>query len=233
MVRLPFTPKLLVILLILVGITGAYLLRQIAKNTSLKEAAASPKPETNAYLSAEDHIRGDRNAPILFIEYSDLECPFCKKFHPVAKQVADTYQWKVAWVYRHFPLDEIHPKARKEAEATECAAELGGNDAFWRFTDKIYEITLSNNSLNAAVLPTIATDIGLNKSAFQSCLSSGRWAARVESDFQKGLQAGVASTPTSIIINTKTGKSTFVTGSVSFAVLKTIIDQQLALYYGT
>src|SRR3989344_533240 len=68
-----------------------------------------------------DHIRGDKNAPVKIIEYSDLECPFCKRFHPTLQQAVDEYKGKVAWVYRHFPLDALHSKADKEAEAAECA----------------------------------------------------------------------------------------------------------------
>ncbi len=78
-----------------------------------------------------DHIRGNPDAPVTLVEYSDFECPFCKRFHPTVKRIVDEYGGRVRWVYRHFPLDEIHPvKARREAAAAECAAELGGNDAF-------------------------------------------------------------------------------------------------------
>ena len=83
-------------------------------------------------VTSEDHIRGDINAPVKIVEYSDTECPFCKRFHTTMQEVYNEYgkTGKVAWVYRHFPLDQLHSKARKEAEATECAAELGGNDKF-------------------------------------------------------------------------------------------------------
>ncbi|MBE0618991.1 MAG: thioredoxin domain-containing protein, partial [Burkholderiales bacterium] len=74
-----------------------------------------------------DHIRGDTAAPVTLVEYSDFECPFCKRFHATAKRLVDESKGQVKWVYRHFPLDELHPgKARKEAVASECAAEIGG-----------------------------------------------------------------------------------------------------------
>src|SRR3989344_4890477 len=79
-------------------------------------------------VGADDHIFGNADAPVKIIEYSDFECPFCKDFHKTMKQITDEYEdsGKVAWVYRHFPIDELHPvKARKEAIASECAAELG------------------------------------------------------------------------------------------------------------
>ena len=94
-------------------------------------------------ITKDDHVRGNPNAPVKIVEYSDTECPFCKRFHPTMNQIMGEYgkNGKVAWVYRHFPIDSLHPiKARKEAEATECANELGGNDKFWAYLDRIYEI---------------------------------------------------------------------------------------------
>ena len=81
-------------------------------------------------VAAMDHIRGDAKAPVKVVEFSDPECPFCKRFHDTMREVVKAYDGKVAWVYRHFPLDSLHSKARKETEAMECAAELGGNDKF-------------------------------------------------------------------------------------------------------
>ncbi|MFA5827709.1 MAG: thioredoxin domain-containing protein, partial [Candidatus Paceibacterota bacterium] len=130
-------------------------------------------------ISATDHIRGDINAPIKIVEYSDTECPFCKRFHVTMQQVMNEYgkNGKVAWVYRHSPIDSLHPKARKEAEATECANELGGNDKFWEYIDRVYEITPANNGLDPLELPKIATYVGLNVTDFNTCLDSGKYAA--------------------------------------------------------
>src|SRR3989344_5485116 len=101
--------------------------------------------------------------PIAIVEYSDLECPFCKTFQKTLHQIMDEYgeSGKVAWVYRHFPLAQLHTKAAKEAEATECAAELGGNAAFWKYADRLFEVTPSNNNLELSQLPVIAAEVGL------------------------------------------------------------------------
>ncbi len=115
-----------------------------------------------------DHVYGNPSAPVKIVEFSDLECPWCKNFHSVLKQTVAAYGGKVAWVYRHFPIDQLHPKARKEAEASECANELGGNDKFWSYIDRLFEITPSNNGLDANLLPQIAADIGLNKNEFET-----------------------------------------------------------------
>lgn len=83
-----------------------------------------------------DHIRGDKDAEIAIIEYSDYECPFCRRVHPTMQQLVDQYDGKVMWVYRHYPLS-FHPEAMPLAIGAECAGELGGNDAYWEFTDKV------------------------------------------------------------------------------------------------
>ncbi len=105
-------------------------------------------------VTEKDHISGNPGAELLIIEYSDPECPFCKKFHETMTQAMNEYgkSGKVAWVYRHFPLDSIHSRARREAEAIECAGELGGNDKFWAYLNKLMEITPSNNQLDPKLL---------------------------------------------------------------------------------
>lgn len=170
-------------------------------------AAAERAPEQTAALAIrpvaeEDHIRGNPDADIVFVEYSDTECPFCKRFHTVMKQVIDEYgkSGKVAWVYRHFPIINLHPKAPKEAEATECAAEQGGNAKFWEYIDRLFEITPANNGLDASELPKIADDIKLSRSQFEECLASDRHARRVESDYQDGVTGGANGTPYNVLI---------------------------------
>lgn len=105
-------------------------------------------------VTEKDHITGNPQADLIIVEYSDPECPFCKRFHETMMQAMDEYgkQGKVAWVYRHFPLDAIHSKARHEAEAIECAGELGGNEKLWEYVNTLYKITPSNNQLDPALL---------------------------------------------------------------------------------
>lgn len=215
---------------------------RVGGSTQIAAAGAGTQPPANAgnnppafasadqveKLKKDDHVRGDRNARVLLIEYSDLECPFCKRFHPTAQQAVDEYNGQVAWVYRHFPLDQIHSKADKEAEALECAGELGGNDGFWKMTDKIFEVTPSNNGLDVVTLPDLASQIGLNKDKFKSCLESGKFAAHVEADYQSGINAGVTGTPGNILLDTKTGKTTLIPGALPFDQVKQAVDQLLA-----
>lgn len=179
-------------------------------------------------LQKDDHLRGDAKARIILFEYSDLECPFCKQFHPTAKQAVDEYKGQVAWVFRHFPLDNLHSKARNEAEASECAHSLGGGDSFWRFIDKVYDVTPANNGLDPAELPKIASQVGVQQGAFNTCLASRKFKQIVEDDYQSGLKAGISGTPGNILLDTKTGKTSVIPGAVSYAQLKSAIDTLLA-----
>jgi len=173
-------------------------------NNTIKKADITLNPVSKA-----DNILGNPNAPIIIVEFSDTECPFCKRFHTNMHSVIDTYgkDGKVAWIYRHFPLDSLHQKSRKEAEAVECANELGGSDAYWKVLDAIYTNTTSNDGLDAKKLPEFAKTAGLDVANFNECLSSGRMANAVESEYQDGLKAGVRGTPFSIMLLDKSLKS--------------------------
>lgn len=187
---------------------------------SAEQAAKIPK------VSDDDHIRGSRDAKVFLIEYSDLECPYCKRFHPTAQQVVADYNGQVAWVYRQFPLTQLHSKAPKEAEASECAAELGGEDGFWKFIDKVFEVTPSNNGLNLDDLPKLAGQVGLNQTDFKNCLDSGKYKGKVESQAQGGEGAGVQGTPANFIVNKK-GDAWFLPGAYPLENVKTAIDEAL------
>ncbi len=197
-----------------------------------QQPQATPQASGNlgamASVRDTDHIRGNPDAPVKIVEYSDTECPFCKRFHDTMKQVMEEYGSKgtVAWIYRHFPLDQLHPKADKEAEALECANELGGNDAFWTYIDRLFEVTPSNNGLDLAELPRIAEYVGLDARSFTVCLESGKYAAYVEEDTQNALKTGGEGTPWSIVISKK-GKRYPLSGAQPYEAVKQIIENAL------
>src|SRR3989344_28626 len=182
---------------------------------SAKDTSTVTKPTIQssaieiADVTPNDHILGNANAKIVLIEHSDTECPYCKVFHAVMHKLVDTHgkNSELAWVYRHFPLYKgatdrppLHPKAGKEAEATECVNELAGSAAFWTFVDKIYETTPSNNGLDLAVLPQLAEDAGVPRAAFTACLDSNKYPQFVESSYTASIKAGGTGTPYSVII---------------------------------
>ncbi len=194
-------------------------LKPQTQNTKNEPVTKIENPLKMSPVTSKDHILGNPNAQIKIVEYSDTSCPFCKIFHPTMKKVIDRYgaEGNVAWVYRHFPLDKpgtrsdggvLHPNAGKEAQALECAAALGGNDAFWKYTHRLYEITPSVTSqtpqgLDQDELPKIASFAGLDATSFSTCLSSGRFADTVESQYQDGISVGVSGTPASVFVLSK------------------------------
>lgn len=151
-------------------------------------------------IDAEDHILGNPNAEIFIVEYSDTECPFCKMFHVTMHEVIAESDGNVAWVYRHFPIEQLHKKAFREALATECATEQGGNEVFWRYVDEIYTRTNSNDSLPDGELFSIASDLGLDVATFTACLETEKYANRVNMDITDAQIAQASGTPSSFIV---------------------------------
>ena len=186
----------------------------------LSEDQANNLPE----VTDADHIRGSLDAKVFIIEYSDFECPFCSRFHPTAQQALNEYGDDVAWVYRHFPLDTLHPRARPAAEASECVADIAGNDAFWVFTDYLFEN--QETALSESGLETAATEAGVDTAAFNECSESGKFAQEVEDDYQEGLTAGVTGTPGNFILN-QDGEVWALPGAVPFQNLQSVIDEAL------
>lgn len=222
-----FLPGSIVLAALLIG--GA-LVYSVGKNSIGTDAVPSDNIG-NPLLSlskvtGNDHIVGEIDAPIRVVLFSDTECPFCKDFHFVMKKIVATYGDKVAWVYRHAPLDQLHAKARKEAEATECAADLGGNKKFWEYIDRLMEVTPSNDGLDLGELPKIAEYVGLNKTKFSECLSSGKFSSKVERNLQEAIIVGMQGTPYSVIVMNGVPQYAL-PGSVSYEEMKLVFDELL------
>jgi protein-disulfide isomerase len=226
--------KLFVPISILVAgliIAGAVFFTKDGSGKSATNDSGATKVEVKP-VSDSDHILGSRDAAITIVEYSDFECPFCASFHKTMDQVMEKYgsTGEVAWVYRHFPLDQIHPDARPAAEASECVAELGGNDAFWSYTKLLFDGTPS--SLSTDNLRTNAVSLGIEEEAFNSCVASGRHAAKVEADYQSGLELAKNDrnfgTPYSVVVSRKDGSQITIPGAQSFAVIDQLIQTILS-----
>ena len=180
----------------------------VANTGNDQPTQAAPQPtgslENIRPVTAEDHIKGSPDAPVKIVEYSDFECPFCKRFHDTMNEVMDKYieSGEVAWVFRQFPLEQLHPvKAQAAAVASECANELGGNEAFWQFTDTYFERTLTNNRTDTeTVIPQIVRDIGLEETAFQTCFESGKYDQHIEDDIENAVATGGRGTPWSVVV---------------------------------
>jgi len=208
---------------------------QGANNAQPAAAAAQPPQVTKGVASVDDDpILGDKNAPVTIIEFSDYECPFCKRHfdstHPeLVKKYIDT--GKVKLVFRDFPLSFHDPMASKEAIAATCAGDQGGDKKYYEFHDEIFKRTTSNgNGLDDAKIQKIASDLKLNISKFTTCLSDTAKADEVKKDITDGSAAGASGTPTFLI-----GKSTgdgkidgdLLIGAQPFAAFQAVIDPLL------
>ena len=158
-----------------------------------------------------DPVLGDKNAEISIVEFSDFQCPFCKRAADDAvaqfKQSDYFKNGKVNLVYKHFPLNSIHPFAQKAAEAAVCAQEQG---KFWEMHDKIFE---NQNALSVDNLKSYAKSIGLNQAKFNDCLDSGKARSKVSNDLQQATDAQGQGTPYFVIVNNKNEKTAVVSGA--------------------
>ena len=191
------------------GTSGNAVAPVAVNNNAEQPAQPTPQPtgSTDAVkpVTSEDHIKGNPNAPIKIVEYSDFECPFCKRFHDTMNEVMDKYgeSGEVAWVFRQFPLEQLHPvKAQRAAVASECAAELGGNDAFWSFTDGYFvDPSTGNNRTNQDVLiPELAAAAGLDSNQFNECLESSKYDDHIAADIANAAETGGRGTQWSVMI---------------------------------
>ncbi len=166
-------------------------------------------------VDGDDHVRGNPNAKVTMIEYSDFECPFCLRHVDTMEQVLAQYPNDVNLVYRHFPLTSIHPEAQKAAEASECA---GAQGKFWEMHDKIFEANAAG-AMSVQKWKDAAKELGLNTTTFNKCLDNGEMAARVAQDTQEGSSAGVGGTPGTFV------NGQLVEGAVPFASFQQILQQ--------
>jgi protein-disulfide isomerase len=173
----------------------------------------------------DDAVLGNPNAPVTIIEFSDFQCPFCRKFYKeTLPQIKKEYllTGKAKLVYRDFPLVQIHPGATPAAEGAECAKEQG---KFWEMHDAIFDEQEKQGSgtvqFTANDVKQWAAKIGLNTSKFNQCLDSGKYKQEVEKDIADGSAAGVTGTP-AVFVNGR-----LIVGAQPFAAFKAVIDEEL------
>ena len=144
-------------------------------------------------VGPEDHIQGPENAPLTLVEYADYECPYCGDAHVVVKRLRDELGPRLRFVFRNFPLTQVHQYAELAAEAAEAAA---AQHRFWEMHDRLYE---NQASLSPELIGAAAQGLGLDMERFEKDLASGQFRERVERDFMRGIRSGVPGTPTFFI----------------------------------
>ncbi len=188
-----------------------------ANANSAAQANNQPAEPIDIKVTQDDHIRGNFNAPITIVEWSDFQCPYCLRFNASVERIFAEYGDKVRWVYRHFPLDSIHPAARPAAEASECAAEQG---KFWEFHDEIFA-NQSRLSSGKTLYTEIARDLKLDMDKFTDCVDARKYQNKVQTQTNDGLAVGVTGTPGSFLNGIELG------GALPYEQLKPMIDDLL------
>jgi len=176
-----------------------------------------PPPIYRADVSAGGApIRGSANAPVTIIEFSDFHCPYCKKVQPTLSRILSEYGDRVRLAYRDFPLDQLHPSARKAAEAARCANDQG---KFWEFHDKLYG---GGTDASPETLTRLGREIDMDVVAFQQCLSTGKHRSDIDRDIQEASSLGVTGTP-GFFINGR-----LISGAQPYEGFAQVINEELA-----
>lgn len=176
-------------------------------------------------ISAEDdYYKGNIDAPIQIVEFSDYDCPFCSRFHDTMNSIVEKYPEDVVWTYRHFPIEQLHPQAPAVAIAAECVGELGGNEAFWSFSDAYLAARgAQDKTTHDVLIPRLALEAGVSQSAFTACFESDDMSARVQVDMTQAQETGGAGTPWSILIG-PSGKTYPINGALPQSAVEQLID---------
>ena len=159
--------------------------------------------------------RGPADAPVTIVEFSDFQCPFCQRAKPVLDEVAKRHPNDVRIVYRHLPLESLHPRARASAEAASCAAD--GNK-FWEYHDKLFA---NNRALSEVELRKYAAEVGLDAATFDQCLTSRKHAAAVDADVEEAKKIGINGTPAFVV------NGILMTGLQTADALDVVIQEEL------
>ena len=240
-----FSLVILLIMAFVLGFLGGSLwkenqiLKSSGSNVALAEdkaaEAAAKKLESVPDFDAKtDHFRGNEKAQVVMIEYSDYECPYCNKFHPTMVELMKKYQEEIVWVYRHYPLS-FHPNAQPLAEASECVATYGSNEAFWKFSDSVYEKMADgsiygsnpeNKKVSQETILALASQAGANSNQVKTCLDNGEMKQAVKDDMTGGSKAGITGTPGTIIISKKGGFE-LVPGALPLEQVETMLEKHL------
>lgn len=166
-----------------------------------------------------DHVRGDLDAPVTIIEFSDFECTFCGRLHPTLSRVLEEND-DVAWVYRHFPLGS-HSNSFSSAMASECMAKLGGNESFWKFADSAFE---NQRNLNKQFYENFASAAGIDAGQFSACLENDEIRENVQEDLNEVIAIGGRGTP-HVVVVTPSGKFIPFSGALPYEHVSSIIEQ--------
>jgi len=220
-----FFSIVLVVLAILIALTIIFIRKEVdikPEEKKVEEKNLEIRPVSN-----EDHILGDPDADILIIEYSDFECEYCQEFQVTMNRIIEEYgkNSRVAWVYRHFPIEKAHKQSRGASIASECVADILGKERFFEYTNRVFAGV--PDSLSAENLKNIAKEMKVEEDKYDTCIKSGKFDAKIDRDIEDGKNIYKLDpnfgTPYNIII-AKNGFKTTMMGSQPYIILKEIIE---------
>ncbi len=220
-------PSYLIPLAIVIG--GIIIAIAVYASIAKSPARGEVNPTLVRSLDSSDHISGNPAAKVVIVEYSDFDCGYCKTFNDTMHQIIanEGAKGNVAWVLRQFPLFEIHPNALSHARASECVAQVAGNDTFWKFANALFE----NQPVDPSTYGTLAKSVGVTGDAFAKCYAaaagpSSTVEAKILRDRQNALDIGAKGTPFSVILIT--GKKPVVMdGGYSYEEVKQLVLEAL------
>jgi len=167
-------------------------------------------------ISADDHLQGDLDAEVNLVEFGDYQCPSCGEAYPIVKRLQQHFGKRLLFVFRNFPLTQMHPQAEAAAEAAEFAAAHG---KFWEMHDLLYE---NQEHLGDELFKTLAGKLDLSSADLLHAIADHTYQARVRADFGGGIRSGVNGTPTFYINGVRNN------GPFDFEFLRQAIDDALA-----
>ena len=170
--------------------------------------------------STQDHIIGLPTAPIVLVEYSDFQCPYCSMIYPTLKKIVGESNGQIAWVYRQLPLDSIHPQALPAANASECIAAQLGSTGFWQFTEAVFA---NQKSMSPAYYAALAQKLGANVPKYNACIAASTYQSVIDRDAAEAQAAGAQGTPFVVVLNTTTNKAAPISGALPYAQIKAVI----------
>ncbi len=220
---------------------------QKAVADSLEQLAQKKKQEQleakyAQYDQAAEKVPGDKsiygnvNARFTLVEFSDTECPFCKRFHDTPKQLVDNSKGNVNWQWKHLPLGFHNPAAKRQAMAAECVREQKGNKAFWVFIDDVFQHSRGNGQ-GVPNLAALVEGVGADVDQVQECMSEGRYSDKIDQEAQQAANNGINGTPATFVVDNTTGKTQLLTGAqppqaIMAAIRKMMAEQEEAASAG-
>lgn len=202
-------------------------LKKQQKTNAKNKIKSSAEQIIRAVSPKIDHIYGDLNAPISIVEFSDFECAYCRKIHPVLKRLVNESKGQINWVFRHYPLSFHKPNAQIEAEAAECIANLTNNQGFWTFIDALFFQPRRGQANRDLLINRAAAKVNISPEALNECKKNGQFAEKVAKDEAEALAIGLRGTPANVIIHNKSHTIRIRQGAASLRTLRSDIEKLL------